>query len=232
MSAISCVVCGAACSKVGPSWAVCAFCRDGDARATTLLAKSAPRVRPKATVSSNLIVSSWRVQRIPGDGNCLFASMVWGKMCLLGESAESPRPATITKWAEQTRRAYLQYIRTGAAEGRKVFDEFDLETLVRASTDMSLSRYLKKMEAPQGSDRSTWGGFLETSLICHRWRCRALFFVPQAPGGGEAPKLRLWSYVGDDVAASHKHRGRIPLLWSGVHYEVLCLPDDVIAKLP
>jgi hypothetical protein len=40
------------------------------------------------------------------------------------------------------------------------------------------------------------------------------------------------TYSGQDIASQHHNRGRIAILWSGTHYDLILLSDELQGALP
>jgi hypothetical protein len=227
-SSRACCICGNDPATGDPPF--CSLCHDMDACVWHKRASVEMRPKPdqgmRLEMNGSLVAGGrgWHVRAMPGDGNCLFAAMTTGKLCLLDRSKSFPTPEAATRWAQQSRRSLLDFM--GRHIGRVLFDGLPMEALVRASTGMSPQQYLDYMKHPVAADRRTWGGFLEAAVMCARWQCRVVFFVV------EAGQLRSWSFVGSAISARHHNRGRISLLWSGGgHYDLLVLDDSLLEQL-
>ena len=73
-----------------------------------------------------------------------------------------------------------------------------------------------------------WGGHLEIAVIAKRWRCRVVIFHFQ-------PTLRralAITYARQDFATKHNNHGRIAIMWSGTHYDLIILSDELQGALP
>ena len=223
-----CACCGNSPATGDPAF--CALCHDMDAgvwrrhKTESMRPQSAGGIFFEITHPLAMAGRGWRVQNMPGDGNCLFATMSVGKVCLLDKSEAWPTMSRAARWAQKTRLAMLDTLKTGGS--RQFLDGASIQALIEASTDMSFPNYVEFMTHPVAHDRRSWGGFLEAALMCARWRCRAVFFVV------DGLQLKCWSFVGNNVGVLHHGRGRIPLLWTGGHYDLLVLDEDLTGQLP
>ena len=167
--------------------------------------------------------------QVQPDGNCLFATITMGKLQVLGSGQGVPSdPVELRKFtaraAAACRAQYLEYVRE--KQHTFMIGGLALPQLIQSSTSMNTEEYLTHMRKPSG--RSSWGGYLEVAVIVQRWRCRAVTFQFE-------PELRravAITYVGEDIATCHNNRGRIAILWSGTHYDMILLSDELQLALP
>ena len=210
---------------------VCRFCRQVGAEAVR---GGHDTSRPSGQPQANQITLSvpgslaaggpgWKMFAIPPDGNCLFGSLIVGKICLLDRARTLPEePAEVSKWAVACRMQFVKLVARCTD-----MDGIPLAEVIQASTGLSKAEYFDRISKPTG-DRSSWGGFMEASVMAARWRCRIVFFGWEP----DQRRLRSWSYVGNDVDGELPDRGRIAVAWTGTHFNVLVLDEDVSARLP
>jgi hypothetical protein len=123
----------------------------------------------------------------------------------------------------ECRAQYLAYVREQQHESK--IGGLSLQQVIQSSTSMSTEDYLSHMRRPGGM--SSWGGHLEVAVIAKRWRCRVVIFQFE-------PTLRralAITYSGQDIASQHHNRGRIAILWSGTHYDLILLSDELQGAL-
>jgi hypothetical protein len=129
----------------------------------------------------------------------------------------------------QTRRQFLQKLQEMSQKGQAVLGVASVQELVESATDLSLPRYLEHMRTPDPTDRNTWGGFLEASLIAMLWRCKVVIFAWNEPLQ-EGPVMHVL-FGSDHGDQTHQHGGIIAVLWWGGHYDALILSADVLSRL-
>ena len=168
--------------------------------------------------------------QVEPDGDCLFASIILGKLmvlvCVQGVIPSDPVQLKLftAKAATACRAKYLEHIR----EKQHVLKigGLALPQVIQSSTSMNTEEYVTHMRKPSG--RSSWGGYMEVAIIVQKWRCRAVTFQFE-------PELRravAITYSGEDIAQRHNNRGRIAILWSGTHYDLIILSDELQRALP
>ena len=234
--AAKCVFCGGE-AVVIDQVPACRLCREVDAEvARGGHANSRPIGQPRAHQITLSVPESfqaggpgWQMIMIPPDGNCLFGSFIVGKLCFLDRKRALPEePAAqaqlVSKWAASCRKHFVTLMHK---RGEGNIDEVPMAEVIRASTGMSTAEYLDRMSKPI-VDRSSWGGFMEASIMAVKWRCRIVFFGWEP----DQRRLRSWSHVGDDVNSAHRDRGRIAVAWTGTHFNLLVLDEGVLARLP
>ena len=199
---------------------VCATCSLEDSEAAKHIVHRCPK-------TSQLILDctgplreggrGWHLVQVEPDGNCLFTSIMLGKLMVLDLSEKVPSdPVALKMLAAKAgtvlRKQYLAYVRQQQHEFK--MGELSLQQVIQSSTSMSTENYLSHMRQPGG--RSSWGGYLEVAVIAKKWRCRVVTFQFE-------PTLRralAITYCGQDIASQHHNRGRIAILWSGTHYDL------------
>jgi len=214
-----CACCGRQASEQVDGPAVCQTCRDMDKFVSGSFAPRAPLVRPVKRRNFTLPMDpdadrtcprgpGWKMIQIPPDGDCLFDSLVVGKLCVL-RTTPVPRFEIRGQWGSQARSAFLKHLVALRDRGSLV-DGVSLEQWVSAATDLTLPTYLEFMRKARPNDVRTWGGFLESSLICSSWRCWIANFV------WKDGRPELWRVAGgDNTNPAYRHHGRICVLFWG-----------------
>ena len=136
----------------------------------------------------------------------------------------APVPSDPAKAATSCRAQYLEHVREKQHEFK--LGGLALQQIIQSSTSMNTEEYLTHMRKPSG--RSSWGGYLEVAVIVKKWRCRAVTFQFD-------PALRravAITFCGEDIASRHNNLGRIAILWSGTHYDLILLSDELQRALP
>ncbi len=138
-------------------------------------------------------------------------------------SARSNNPAALKQFtcrgATLCRAGYLDHVRDNHHHFK--IGELELPLLIQSATSMSTQEYLTHMRTPKGS--SSWGGCLEVAVLAQRWRCRGVTFQFE-PARGRAVAI---TYSGEDIFGKHHNSGKIAILWSGIHYDLILLSDEL-----
>ena len=227
-----CIVCRAS----GATWMhglyLCATCSLEDSEAAKCIVHRCPQ-------TSQLVLEcpgplreggrGWKLLQVEPDGNCLFATLTLGRMQVLDSASRVPSdPVELKRFtataAAACRAQYIQFVRE--KQHTFMIGGLAMQQLIQSSTSMNTEEYLTHMEKPSG--RSSWGGYLEVAVIVQKWRCRAVTFQFE-------PELRravAITYAGEDIASCHNNRGRIAILWSGTHYDLILLSDELQRALP
>jgi hypothetical protein len=156
-----------------------------------------------------------------------------GKMMVLDQSRKVPTdPIALLRFtrigAAHCRTGYLDQISANVRDNHHSFKigELELPLLIESATAMKPQEYLRHMRLPQGNP--SWGGFLEVAVLATRWKCRVVTFQFE-PAQKRAVAI---TYFGEEVSASHHNRGKIEILWSGMHYDLILLSDELQKALP
>ena len=104
--------------------------------------------------------------------------------------------------------------------------ELELPLLIESATAMNPQEYLRHMRLPQGNP--SWGGFLEVAVLATRWKCRVVTFQFDV----QQKRATAITYSGEEVAQRHHNRGKIAIMWSGTHYDLILLSDELQKALP
>ena len=123
------------------------------------------------------------------------------------------------------RRNVLHSVAQKVSDGAVYLEAAPLSVLIESSTDLRPEDYLKRMQSPDSMDRRTWGGFLEVTILCRRWACRAAIFRAQTNC------ISLLACVGNEPRAGFAHKGICAVVWWGAHYEALRLTDAALTRL-
>ena len=211
---------------------VCATCSLEDSNAAKLMVHRCPQTSQLVLECPGPLRDAgpgWKLVQVEPDGNCLFAALLLGKLLVLGSGQGVPSdPVELKRFtargAALRRAQYLEYVRKNMHTSR--IGDLTLQQAIQSSTSMDTEEYLRNMRKPGG--RSSWGGYLEVAVIVKRWRCRAVAFQFE-------PQLRgavAITYVGEDVAGCHNNRGRFAIVWSGAHYDLIILSEELQRALP
>ena len=228
-----CIVCGAPGARWMHGLCVCATCSFEDSEAARSIVNRCPQTSQLVLACPGPLREGgrgWKLVQVEPDGDCLFASIMLGKLmvldCVQGVIPSDPVLLKLftAKAATACRAKYLQHIR----EKQHVLKigGLALPQVIHSSTSMNTEEYVTHMRKPSG--RSSWGGYMEVAIIVQKWRCRAVTFQFE-------PELRravAITYSGEDIAQRHNNRGRIAILWSGTHYDLIILSDELQRALP
>ena len=146
------------------------------------------------------------MEAVPGDGNCLFEVVHRGFRALWGAEAPSSDGRGL-------RSSVVNYI--AAHPGEKLMG-LTLAQWLWHERKLTPAEYRREMsKPPSGLNPSTWGGALETSVLCRMFGCRLLTWE-RVQGGCELINEALpEGDEGEDL------KGRtVSIIWTGLHYNL------------
>ena len=229
------------CRAPGATWSVglyvCGPCsREDSAAATKLIVHRCPRTDQVVLECPGPLRQGgpgWKLVQVEADGNCLFASLMLGKLMVLDQSRSVPTdPIALLHYTRQgaaiCRTGYLDQISASVRDNHHSFKigELELPLLIESATAMNPQEYLRHMRLPQGNP--SWGGFLEVAVLATRWKCRVVTFQFDV----QQKRATAITYSGEEVAQRHHNRGKIAIMWSGTHYDLILLSDELQNALP
>ncbi|KAG2690757.1 hypothetical protein I3843_09G201100 [Carya illinoinensis] len=159
-------------------------------------------------------VERYSIQRVAGDGRCLFRALVKG---MAFNKAISLNPREERENADELRMAVREVI----CENDKERHQYE-EALVAITVEESLKRYCQRIERPD-----FWGGESELLVLSKLCRQPIVVYIPEhehAKGGRGSGFIPIAEYGAEFGKGLIKERARkvVRLLYSGKnHYDLL-----------
>ena len=174
--------------------------------------EAARSLRPahKATPGRFVAEAGVTVEAVPGDGNCLFEVAHRGFHRLWGP--ESPCAD-----GKGLRSSVVSYI---AAHPDEEFMGLSLAQWLWHERKLTPAEYKKEMsKPPHGLSPSTWGGALETGVMCQMYGCRLLTWE-RVQGGYELINEALPPQAKGAGKKADMGPRTISIIWTGLHYNL------------
>ncbi|KAI5561199.1 hypothetical protein BDE02_16G098600 [Populus trichocarpa] len=159
-------------------------------------------------------VEHYSVQKVTGDGRCLFRSLVKGMAFNKGISLN---PREERNNADELRMAVKEVI-CDSKEERKQYEE----AVIAITVDESLKRYCQRIQRPD-----FWGGESELLVLSRLCNQPIIVYIPEhehASGGWGSGFIPIAEYGAEFQKGSWKGKPRkvVRLLYSGKnHYDLL-----------
>ena len=152
--------------------------------------------------------SDFSLGPIPGDGNCLFASMIVAYFYPPGKGW--PSKESIVSMGRKCREQYLKKLSERIKSGSAWLGEVSILVALEASSSLTLKEYELSMQEPNAYDKKSWGGFFEATFMARLWKRRVAIFEMNAD-----KSLALITQVGQDNAEI------LNIVWTGSHFNVV-----------
>ncbi|PNS99013.1 hypothetical protein POPTR_016G110400v4 [Populus trichocarpa] len=172
------------------------------------------RIGPSLGSHSMKKVEHYSVQKVTGDGRCLFRSLVKGMAFNKGISLN---PREERNNADELRMAVKEVI-CDSKEERKQYEE----AVIAITVDESLKRYCQRIQRPD-----FWGGESELLVLSRLCNQPIIVYIPEhehASGGWGSGFIPIAEYGAEFQKGSWKGKPRkaVRLLYSGKnHYDLL-----------
>ncbi|KAL3753698.1 hypothetical protein ACJRO7_001008 [Eucalyptus globulus] len=178
------------------------------------IASSVGRGSPPAAAAAAKKVEHYSVQKVAGDGRCMFRALVKGMAFTKGISLN---PREEREDADELRMAVKEII-CDSGEERRQYEE----ALVAITVDESLKRYCQRIDR-----HDFWGGESELLVISKLCKQPIIVYIPEhehTRGGWGSGFIPIAEYGSEFRKGSRKGKQRevVKLLYSGRnHYDLL-----------
>lgn len=172
-------------------------------------------VHRRGTPPSMKRIEHFSVQKVRGDGRCMFRSLVKGMAAIKGLSLS---PKEEQEDADELRMAVREAL-CGSEKERRLYEE----ALIAITVEESLNRYCQRIQHPD-----FWGGESELLVLSKMCSQPVIVYIPEseAKQGGKwgTGFIPIVEYGVEFMKPSKQRKGRKPvrLLYSGSnHYDLL-----------
>ena len=159
----------------------------------------------------------YRLVKVPGDGNCLFASLAVAN--IVQKEKKVPSAERTVQLGISCRAGYLKRVlprlKTNSAW---LGGGPPIGLALRASSGLTPSEYEKCMARPNALDMQTWGGFFEAAFLGHVWQKTVKIFVVN-PKDRSLSLMTKIGYQGTDGDSLES----LCVVWTGTHFDALLL---------
>lgn len=169
----------------------------------------------RGTPPSMKKIEHFSVQKVRGDGRCMFRSLVKGMAAIKGLSLS---PKEEQEDADELRMAVREAL-CGSEKERRLYEE----ALIAITVEESLNRYCQRIQHPD-----FWGGESELLVLSKMCSQPVIVYIPEseAKQGGKwgTGFIPIVEYGVEFMKPSKQRKGRKPvrLLYSGSnHYDLL-----------
>lgn len=169
----------------------------------------------RGTPPSMKRIEHFSVQKVRGDGRCMFRSLVKGMAAIKGLSLS---PKEEQEDADELRMAVREAL-CGSEKERRLYEE----ALIAITVEESLNRYCQRIQHPD-----FWGGESELLVLSKMCSQPVIVYIPEseAKQGGKwgTGFIPIVEYGVEFMKPSKQRKGRKPvrLLYSGSnHYDLL-----------